>query len=54
MHLSEHYRLKAIACESLAAEATDREMRSAWAEIAMEWHALANLVGRDHELEVDE
>ena len=36
------YRHKALACEGLARNATDPATREAWAEIAIEWHALAN------------
>jgi hypothetical protein len=41
---AEKYRLKALACETLGREATDDETRAAWAEIAIEWHALASRV----------
>jgi hypothetical protein len=42
INLSEKYRLKAIACEKLVREAADQTIKFAWAEIAIEWHALAN------------
>ena len=42
--LSEQYRLKALACEKLGRDATDSDTRSAWTEIAIEWHALASRV----------
>ncbi len=41
---AEKYRLKALACEKLGQEATDAEIRMAWAEIAIEWHALASRI----------
>jgi hypothetical protein len=41
-NVSEKYRLKALACEKLGRDATDSDTRSAWAEIAIEWHALAS------------
>jgi hypothetical protein len=41
---AEKYRLKALACEKLGREATDYQTRIAWAEIAIEWHALASRV----------
>jgi hypothetical protein len=41
-HTTEKYRLKALACEKLARQATDHETRTAWSEIAIEWHALAS------------
>ena len=40
--ISEKYRLKALACEQFAKDATDAATRSAWTEIAIEWHALAS------------
>jgi hypothetical protein len=41
MKLTEKYRAKALACEKLAQEPSNYDLRSAWAEIAIEWHALA-------------
>jgi hypothetical protein len=41
-NIVEKYRLKALASEGLARDATDRATREAWSEIAIEWHALAN------------
>jgi hypothetical protein len=41
MKISEKYRLKALACEKLAREVPNCDFKSAWAEIAIEWHALA-------------
>jgi hypothetical protein len=52
--LSEKYRIKAMLCEKLALAATDSAVKTAWTEIAIEWHALASRVAKDHELEVDE
>ncbi len=45
--LSEKYRLKAIACEKSGREATDPAIRLAWADIAIEWHALANRAAQE-------
>jgi hypothetical protein len=42
MIISERYRLKALACEQLSLDATDRAMKVAWTEIAIEWHTLSN------------
>ena len=57
MKISEKYRFKALACEKLGRDATDFDTRCAWAEIAIEWHALANRmaeeVGIDKELEAN-
>lgn len=38
---SETYRLRAINSEQRARDAKDAPTRSAWTEIAIEWHALA-------------
>jgi hypothetical protein len=55
MKISEKYRLKALACEKLGREGSNDDFKSAWAEIAIEWHALANRraqeVGQDCDLE---
>jgi hypothetical protein len=55
MTISEKYRSKALACEKLADEVPNRDFKSAWTEIAIEWHALASRraqeVGQDRELE---
>ena len=55
MKISEKYRSKALACEKLAQEVPNHDFSCAWAEIAIEWHALASRraqeVGQDHELE---
>jgi hypothetical protein len=40
-NISERYRLKALACEKIGRDAPNKEFRSAWAEIAIEWHALS-------------
>ncbi len=49
MNLSEHYRLKAASCEKLSREATDRAL--AWADIAIEWHALSFHAAQHHDIE---
>jgi hypothetical protein len=41
MKISEKYRQKALACEKLGREVPNRDFKSAWEELAMEWHALA-------------
>jgi len=55
MKISEKYRSKALACEKLADEVPNRDFKSAWTEIAIEWHALASRraqeVSQDRELE---
>ena len=53
-NLSEKYRLKAVVCENLGLAAPDPAIKLAWAEIAIEWHALAFRIAQDHELEVEE
>ena len=47
MKLSEKYRIKALACEKLGREVPNRDFKSAWEEIAIEWHALANRAAQD-------
>jgi hypothetical protein len=51
MKIFEKYRAKALASEELAKEVRDYELRRAWAEIAIEWHALA--VRREQEISQD-
>ncbi len=55
MKISDKYRSKAFACEKLAREVPNYDLKCAWEEIAIEWHALANrwaqAVHQDHELE---
>jgi hypothetical protein len=43
---SKKCRLKALACEKIGRDATDPSIKYAWAEIAIEWHALANRMGQ--------
>jgi len=54
MKISEKYRLRALACEKLGREVPNSDVKSAWAEIAIEWHALAaqraREVSQDREL----
>jgi hypothetical protein len=45
--IPEKYRLKAIASERIANDATDSAIGTAWEEIAIEWHALANRAGQE-------
>jgi len=47
--VSEKYRLKALACEQFSRDAGDRAIKTAWAEIAIEWHALSNRVAQETE-----
>jgi hypothetical protein len=42
MKISEKYRTRAFACEKLGREVPNRDFKTAWEEIAIEWHALAN------------
>jgi hypothetical protein len=54
MKISEKYRLKALACEKRGREVPNLTFKSAWAEVAIEWHALAarraQEVSQDREL----
>jgi hypothetical protein len=40
------FRLKALFCEELANEASDPTSKQDWAELAIEWHTMANLAAR--------
>jgi hypothetical protein len=53
MTLSYKYRSKALACEKLGREAFYPHIKFAWAEIAIEWHALANRVAEDASMDYD-
>jgi hypothetical protein len=50
INVLEKYRHKALACEGFARNATDPATREAWAEIAIEWHALAHRTAQETEL----
>ncbi|HAO39067.1 MAG TPA: hypothetical protein DEA80_19365 [Afipia sp.] len=51
---SEKYRLKALTCEKLSQEATDKATKTAWVELAIEWHALASRIAQDDkDIEID-
>jgi hypothetical protein len=47
MKISEKYRAKALNCEKLGRDAKDQAVKSAWAEIAIEWHCLANRTAQE-------
>ena len=51
MRISEKYRINALACEKLAKDAKDYDMRCAWTEIAMEWHCLASRTAQETSLD---
>ena len=53
MKISEKYRAKALACEKLGRDATDFDIKCAWADIAIEWHTLANRVAADASMDGD-
>ena len=46
---SERYRLKALVREKCSEDAIDPPLKDAWAEIAIEWHALANRTAQEFE-----
>jgi hypothetical protein len=46
---SEIYRAKALSAEKLGREAGNYDFKCAWADIAIEWHALANRVAQEAE-----
>jgi hypothetical protein len=41
MNVSQLYRVKATMCERCAHDASDPDIKLAWTEVAIEWHALA-------------
>jgi hypothetical protein len=43
---TDNYRMKAIACERRASDASDRTSKQDWAELAIEWHAMAYRAAR--------
>lgn len=43
MDISNIYRLRAVASEQRAGEASDHATKSEWAEIAIQWHFMANV-----------
>ena len=47
INISERYRAKALASELFSRNASDSTTKHAWAEIAIEWHALANRVAQE-------
>jgi hypothetical protein len=49
IHASERYRLKALACEQFSLDAADRAIKTAWTEIAIEWHTLSNRAAQQHD-----
>jgi hypothetical protein len=46
--IAQRYRLKALASEQFSRDATDRAIRAAWVEIAIEWHALSNRAAQEY------
>jgi hypothetical protein len=47
MRVSETYRSKALICEKLARDAANFDIKSAWSDIAIEWHTLASRTALD-------
>lgn len=45
--ISEKYRFKALISEKLARDATDSGIKTAWSDIAIEWHTLASRTALD-------
>jgi len=43
---TDDYRMKAIACEQQASDASNPRLKRDWEELAIEWHAMATLVPR--------
>ena len=42
------YRMKALACEQQASDASDPTSRQDWKELANEWHTMANPAARSN------
>ena len=40
------YRAKALACEQRARDTSDPTLKQDWAELAIEWHTMANFAAR--------
>ena len=40
------YRMKALACEQRAKDASDPTAKRDWEELAIEWHTMANFAAR--------
>jgi hypothetical protein len=47
-NIAERYRLKALASEQVSRDAADPAIRTAWVEIAIEWHALSNRAAQEY------
>jgi hypothetical protein len=47
-NVAERYRLKALASERFSQAATDPTVRTAWVEIAIEWHTLSNRAAQEY------
>jgi len=43
---TDNYRMKAIACEQQASDASNPRSKRDWEELAIEWHAMATLTPR--------
>jgi hypothetical protein len=43
---TDNYRMKAIACEQQASDASNPTSKKDWEELAIEWHAMASLAPR--------
>jgi hypothetical protein len=40
------FRLRAVQCEQRARDASDPLIKGEWEELAIEWHLLANAIGK--------
>jgi hypothetical protein len=50
---TEMYRMKALACEHRAREASDPTSKRDWEELAIEWHTMANFAARATDEPID-
>jgi hypothetical protein len=51
MRISEKYRAKALDCEQRGRDAKDHEIKCGWADIAIDWHCLANRTAQESSLD---
>jgi hypothetical protein len=48
LNRTDNYRMKAIACELQAGDASDPTSKQGWEELAMEWHTMARTAQMEH------
>jgi hypothetical protein len=53
MKISEKYRAKALDCENRGRDAKNYDMKCGWADMAIEWHCLANRTAQESSLDCE-